>query len=115
MATPGGDHYALSNVAPELGADRRHGDDDAQSSRSRDSLRRQFAAPVADVLRRGERIVSVARLEMAAPAAEFDNLAVMPRRLAAIPATGRPDDRACWEAVLARDPAMNGRFLFGVL
>jgi len=59
--------------------------------------------------------VSVARLQSAPIATEFDNLALMPGRPSSAPSPARPDDRACWDAVLARDASMNGRFLFGVL
>jgi len=59
--------------------------------------------------------VSVAIRQIATVAAEFDNLAAMARRPSSTLPAARPDDRACWDAVLARDAAMNGRFLFGVL
>ncbi len=50
-------------------------------------------------------------------AVEFDNLSpsAMPERRSTSTSLARPDDRACWEAVLARDARLDGRFLFGVL
>jgi len=54
---------------------------------------------------------------LSAASAEFDNLpaSAMPEPMSSPTRTARPSDRACWEAVLARDARRDGSFLFGVL